>query len=89
MRQKVLVKQKLFHADILDSIFIPPGFHIVLDNYDFSERVRDSDQGLDFLLFLFRVVDGKRRLNIKAIIAAINHKIDFQLFSGILSVFVL
>ncbi len=35
LRNESFIKEKIFHSNVLDSIFIFPRFHVVLHYYDF------------------------------------------------------
>ena len=57
--KEVFIEQELFDTDVLDAVFIPPRFHVVLDHDDFSERVRNTDQRCDLLSTLIRIIYGE------------------------------
>ena len=40
---KAFIQKEVLNANVLNTIFIPPWFHIVFDNYDFLEGIRYSD----------------------------------------------
>ena len=42
--EETVIQKKVFYPNILYSAVIPPGFHIVPYNHDFSEGIGDSDQ---------------------------------------------
>jgi len=55
---EAFVQKEILDSDVLDAVFILPGFHIIFYNYNFLERVGDSDQGSNFLFPFVRVCNG-------------------------------
>lgn len=49
---EALIQEEILNPDILNTVFIPPRFHIIFYDDDFLEGIRNSDQGSNLLFFL-------------------------------------
>ena len=79
----------MLHSYILNTILIPPWFHVVLHDHNLPERIRNADKGRDLLLFLVWIVNGQCGLDVISFIPSVHHKVDLQLLPEIASVILL
>lgn len=79
--QPRLVQEELLHADVLYPVVILPGFNIVFYDDNLPEGIVYAAQGVRFLCAFFRVVYGQGRLDVKALVAPVRHKVHLKVIA--------